>query len=66
MKVLVVCLGNICRSPMGEGALRARLDEAGLARGREGDSAGTGDGHAGAAPDARDIGWGRGVGVGVD
>ncbi|RBC63987.1 low molecular weight phosphotyrosine protein phosphatase, partial [Xanthomonas oryzae pv. oryzae] len=25
MKVLIVCLGNICRSPMGEGALRAQL-----------------------------------------
>ncbi|RBH05706.1 low molecular weight phosphotyrosine protein phosphatase, partial [Xanthomonas oryzae pv. oryzae] len=27
MKVLIVCLGNICRSPMGEGALRAQLDK---------------------------------------
>ncbi|MDH1119955.1 phosphotyrosine protein phosphatase, partial [Stenotrophomonas maltophilia] len=26
MRLLVVCLGNICRSPMAEGALRARLD----------------------------------------
>ncbi|MFS2046764.1 low molecular weight phosphotyrosine protein phosphatase, partial [Stenotrophomonas geniculata] len=26
MKLLVVCLGNICRSPMAEGALRARLE----------------------------------------
>ncbi len=29
--VLMVCLGNICRSPMAEGVLRARLQEAGLA-----------------------------------
>ncbi|MCF5992912.1 low molecular weight phosphotyrosine protein phosphatase, partial [Xanthomonas perforans] len=53
MKVLVVCLGNICRSPMGEGALRARLDEARLSRRIEVDSAGSGDWHAGEAPDPR-------------
>ena len=27
----VVCLGNICRSPMADGVMRARVDEAGLA-----------------------------------
>ncbi|PSD09483.1 phosphotyrosine protein phosphatase, partial [Stenotrophomonas maltophilia] len=31
MKLLVVCLGNICRSPMAEGALRARVDASPLA-----------------------------------
>ena len=55
MRLLVVCLGNICRSPMGEGALRARLDASPLARGVEVDSAGTGDWHAGEPPDARAI-----------
>lgn len=44
MKVLIVCLGNICRSPMGEGALRAQLDKARLSRRIEVDSAGTGIG----------------------
>ena len=41
MKLLLVCLGNICRSPMAEGALRARLDQAGLSWVQTG-SAGTG------------------------
>ncbi len=55
MKVLIVCLGNICRSPMGEGALRAQLDKARLSRRIEVDSAGTGDWHAGDPPDPRAI-----------
>ncbi|MEE7567936.1 low molecular weight phosphotyrosine protein phosphatase, partial [Xanthomonas sp. Kuri4-3] len=42
MRLLVVCLGNICRSPMGEGALRHRLAEARLGDRIEVDSAGTG------------------------
>lgn len=49
--ILFVCLGNICRSPMAEGALRAeaaRLDLDLIV-----ESAGTGDWHAGQAPDAR-------------
>ncbi|MCJ0824661.1 low molecular weight phosphotyrosine protein phosphatase [Luteimonas sp. 50] len=51
----MVCLGNICRSPMAEGALRARLHAAGLATAVEVDSAGLGDWHAGRPPDARAI-----------
>ena len=53
--MLVVCLGNICRSPMAEGALRARLADAGLGRRVEVDSAGTGDWHVGDPPDHRAI-----------
>ncbi|MGA4636718.1 low molecular weight protein-tyrosine-phosphatase [Pseudomonas solani] len=53
MKVLFVCLGNICRSPTAEGVLRHKLLEAGLAEQVEVDSAGTGDWHVGKAPDAR-------------
>lgn len=53
-RLLLVCLGNICRSPMAEGALRMRLDEAGL-RHVTVDSAGTGDWHAGDPPDRRAI-----------
>lgn len=46
-RILVVCLGNICRSPMGEVILRAELERAGLAGKAEVDSAGTGDWHLG-------------------
>ena len=49
--VLFVCLGNICRSPLAEAALRARAQEAGL--NLEIDSAGTGDWHIGHPPDER-------------
>lgn len=49
--VLFVCLGNICRSPLAEAALRARAKAAGL--NLEIDSAGTGDWHVGHPPDAR-------------
>jgi len=54
-RLLVVCLGNICRSPMAEGALRARLREAGFDDRVEVDSAGTGDWHVGQPPDLRAI-----------
>lgn len=53
MKVLFVCLGNICRSPTAEGVLRHKLREAGLSEQVEVDSAGTGDWHVGKAPDTR-------------
>lgn len=53
MRVLFVCLGNICRSPTAEGVLRHKLREAGLADQIEVDSAGTGDWHVGRAPDKR-------------
>ena len=53
MKVLFVCLGNICRSPTAEGVFRHKVREAGLEGRIEIDSAGTGDWHVGKAPDAR-------------
>ena len=53
MRVLFVCLGNICRSPTAEGVLRRKLREAGLADQIEVASAGTGDWHVGKAPDKR-------------
>jgi protein-tyrosine phosphatase len=65
LKLLVVCLGNICRSPMGEGALRARLAEAGLSDRIEVDSAGTSGWHAGHAPDPRAIACARRHGVDI-
>ncbi|MDQ3287387.1 MAG: low molecular weight phosphotyrosine protein phosphatase [Pseudomonadota bacterium] len=55
MRLLVVCLGNICRSPTAEGVLRERIDASPL-RGRVFvDSAGTGDWHVGQPPDPRAI-----------
>ncbi len=53
MRVLFVCLGNICRSPTAEAVMRRRLQQAGLADRIELDSAGTGDWHVGKAPDSR-------------
>lgn len=49
--ILVVCLGNICRSPLAEAALRDAADRAGLSL--DVDSAGTGDWHVGHPPDPR-------------
>ncbi len=54
MRLLMVCLGNICRSPLAEGAVRAHLDRNGLDW-VEVDSAGTGGWHAGEPPDRRSI-----------
>ncbi len=51
MKILTVCLGNICRSPMAEGILRHLARERGLTLIT--DSAGTSDYHVGEAPDPR-------------
>ena len=65
MNLLVVCLGNICRSPMAEGALRARLASSPLAGRVQVDSAGTGGWHAGEPPDRRAIACARGHGVDI-
>src|SRR3974390_3710148 len=46
-RVCLVCLGNICRSPMAETVLRASLAEGGLDGAVTLDSAGTGDSHVG-------------------
>lgn len=51
MRILLVCLGNICRSPMAEGVLRHLARERGIRIVT--DSAGTGDYHVGEPPDAR-------------
>lgn len=51
--VLLVCLGNICRSPTAEGVLRKLLADAGLGGRVRVDSAGTAGYHVGAAPDPR-------------
>lgn len=51
MKILMVCLGNICRSPMAEGILRKKSTEA--KKNWTIDSAGTSNYHIGEAPDSR-------------
>ena len=65
LRLLMLCMGNICRSPMAEGALRARLREAGLADEVEVDSAGTGGWHAGDPPDPRAIATAAAHGVDI-
>ena len=50
-KILMVCLGNICRSPLAEGILTSMLDPTIF----EVHSAGTGSWHVGSAPDPRSI-----------
>lgn len=52
-KIAVVCLGNICRSPLAEGLLRARAEAAGLALRL--DSVGIGRWHLGQPPDPRAV-----------
>lgn len=55
MRILFVCLGNICRSPLGEGIFRALVERRGLSGRFEIDSAGTGDWHVGEPPDPRSV-----------
>ena len=50
-KILMVCLGNICRSPLAEGILKSKLPSDSFFV----DSAGTGDYHIGKNPDSRSI-----------
>jgi protein-tyrosine phosphatase len=52
-RVCMVCLGNICRSPMAEVILRDELDQAGLSDRVTVESAGTGDWHVGGLMDSR-------------
>lgn len=54
MRIVFVCLGNICRSPTAEGVFRKLVEDAGLS-GVEIDSAGTGGWHAGELPDPRSV-----------
>lgn len=62
VKVLFVCLGNICRSPTAHGVFRQRVQEANLADHIYVDSAGTGDWHIGHPPDSRSAKVARGRG----
>ena len=53
VRVLFVCLGNICRSPTAEGVMRSLVLEEGMGGSVSVDSAGTGAWHVGEPPDAR-------------
>ena len=53
IRILFVCMGNLCRSPMAEGVFKHYVAQAGLAEMIASDSAGTHDYHVGDPPDAR-------------
>ena len=59
IRVLMVCLGNICRSPTAEAMLRLKVHEAGLDDRVEVDSAGTADYHVNSPPDRRAVAHGE-------
>ena len=63
VSILFVCLGNICRSPLAEGAFRAEAARLGLEV--EADSAGTGGWHQGEPPDRRAVAAARRGGVDI-
>lgn len=64
-RILFVCLGNICRSPLAEGILRRMAEERDLADRIGVDSAGTGGWHQGDPPDIRSIETGRMHGIDI-
>ncbi|MFF5382139.1 low molecular weight protein-tyrosine-phosphatase [Pedobacter suwonensis] len=63
MKILMVCLGNICRSPLAEGIMRHLADEQNL--NWEIASAGTGNWHIGQAPDHRSVSAAKALGYDI-
>lgn len=63
MKILMVCLGNICRSPMAEGVLQHKAAERGIDL--DIDSSGTSGWHAGEGPDRRAVAAMRQFGIDI-
>ncbi len=63
MKILMVCLGNICRSPLAEGVLQEKINRKGLDI--KVDSAGTGSWHVGQGPDLRAVAIAKKYGVDI-
>ncbi|WP_298551720.1 low molecular weight protein-tyrosine-phosphatase [uncultured Algibacter sp.] len=59
-KILMVCLGNICRSPLAEGIIKSKLSNNFIV-----DSAGTANYHSGSAPDKRSIAVARKHGLDI-
>jgi protein-tyrosine phosphatase len=66
IKVLFVCLGNICRSPLGEAIFKDKLKKKGLEQFFEVDSCGTSNYHIGDQPDSRTIANARKNGIAID
>jgi protein-tyrosine phosphatase len=66
MRILFVCMGNICRSPTAEGVMRGLLRDEGLEEAIAIESAGTGGWHAGSAPDERAVAAARSRDIVVD
>ena len=60
-KILMVCLGNICRSPLAEGILASKVDTSKVFV----DSAGTSDWHVGKGPDTRSIATAKQFGIDI-
>jgi len=54
-RILFVCLGNICRSPLAEAIFKTKISKKGLASNFDADSCGTADYHIGIPPDARTL-----------
>lgn len=63
MRILMVCLGNICRSPLAEGILQDKVASRGLDW--QVDSAGTGHWHVGDRPDSRSVAVARRYGIDI-
>lgn len=65
-KILFVCLGNICRSPLAEAIFKAKISNLGLDDLVEADSCGTANYHIGDRPDHRTIANARKNGIEID
>jgi protein-tyrosine phosphatase len=66
VKVLFVCLGNICRSPLAEAIFKHKISERGLDKFIEADSCGTSNYHIGDQPDPRTIANAKQNGVAIN
>jgi protein-tyrosine phosphatase len=66
VRILFVCLGNICRSPTAEGVMRHLLRERGMEDEVEVESAGTGSWHVGSPPDERSTEAARRRGIALE
>ena len=66
IRVLFVCLGNICRSPTGEGVFKSLVEREGLSNSISIDSAGTAAYHIGESPDQRSQAAAKRRGINLD
>lgn len=66
IKILFVCLGNICRSPLAEGLFKHKIKEKGLENFFEADSCGTANYHVDDLPDPRTLANAKKNGVSID